>query len=59
MAVEEEAVEEETEDGAEEDTEGVSSEVEPVAIAVAACTVCLKQFKESAHQNGGQKGPKE
>ena len=24
---------------------------------MAASTVCLKQFKESAHQNGGQEGP--
>ena len=59
MTVEEETVEEESDEGAEEDTEGIGGEVEPVAIAVAACTVCLKQFKESAHQNGGQKGPKE
>ena len=57
--MEEETVEEESDEGAEEDTEGIGGEVEPVAIAVAACTVCLKQFKESAHQNGGQEGVEE
>ena len=55
--MEEETVEEESDEGAEEDTEGIGGEVEPVAIAVTACTVCLKQFEESAHQDRGQKGP--
>ena len=59
VTVEEETVEEESDEGAEEDTEGIGSEVEPVAIAVAACTVCLKQFEESAHKNGQQEGVEE
>jgi len=57
--MEEEAVEEEADEGAEEDTEGIGGEVEPVTIAVTTRAVCLKQFQQSAHQNGGQKGPEE
>lgn len=59
MAVEEEAVEEEAEDGAEEDAEGIGGEVEPVAIAVTAGAVGLQEFEESAHEDGQQEGVEE
>ncbi len=59
MAVEEEAVEEEADEGTEEDTEGIGGEVEPVAIAVAAGAVGLQEFEESAHEDGQQEGVEE
>ena len=57
--MEEEAVEEEAEDGAEEDTEGIGGEVEPVAIAVTAGAILLQEFEESAHEDGQQEGVEE
>ena len=59
VAMEEEAVEEEADEGAEEDTEGIGGEVEPVAIAVTAGAVGLQEFEESAHKNGQQEGVEE
>ena len=56
MTVEEETVEEEADEGAEEDTEGIGGEVEPVAIAVTAGAVGLQEFEESAHEDGQQEG---
>jgi len=50
--MEEEEVHEETDEGAEEDAEGIGGEVEPVAIAVAAGAVGLQEFEESAHEDG-------
>ena len=50
--MEEEAVEEESDEGAEEDTEGIGGEVEPVAIAVTAGAILLQEFEESAHEDG-------
>ena len=52
MTVEEETVEEEADEGAEEDTEGIGGEVEPVAIAVTAGAILLQEFEESAHEDG-------
>lgn len=59
MAVEEEAVEEESDEDAEEDTEGIGGEVEPVAIAVTAGAILLQEFEESAHEDGQQEGVEE
>ena len=59
MAVEEEAIKEEADEGAEEDTEGIGGEVEPVAIAVTAGAVGLQEFEESAHEDGQQEGVEE
>lgn len=59
MTVEEETVEEESDEGAEEDTEGIGGEVEPVAIAVTAGAVGLQEFEESAHKDGQQEGVEE
>ena len=59
MAVEKEEVHEESEDGAEEDAEGIGGEVEPVATAVAAGAVGLQEFEESAHEDGQQEGIEE
>ena len=59
MAVEEEEVHEESEDGAEEDAEGIGGEVEPVAIAMTAGAILLQEFEESAHKNGQQEGVEE
>ena len=52
MTVEEEAIKEEADEGAEEDTEGIGGEVEPVAIAVTAGAILLQEFEESAHKDG-------
>ena len=41
VAVEEEAVEEEADEGTEEDTEGIGGEVEPVTIAMTAGAILL------------------
>ena len=57
--MEEEAVEEESDEGAEEDTEGIGGEVEPVAIAVTAGAILLQEFEESAHEDGQQEGVEE
>ena len=57
--MEEEAVEEEADEGAEEDTEGIGGEVEPVAIAMTAGAILLQEFEESAHKNGQQEGVEE
>ena len=57
--MEEEAIKEEADEGAEEDTEGIGSEVEPVAIAVTAGAVGLQEFEESAHEDGQQEGVEE
>lgn len=59
MAVEEEAIKEEADEGAEEDTEGIGGEVEPVAIAVTAGAILLQEFEESAHEDGQQEGVEE
>ena len=59
MTVEEETVEEEADEGAEEDTEGIGGEVEPVAIAVTAGAILLQEFEESAHKDGQQEGVEE
>ena len=59
MTVEEETVEEEADEGAEEDAEGIGSEVEPVAIAVTAGAILLQEFEESAHEDGQQEGVEE
>ena len=59
MTVEEEAIEEETDDGAEEDAEGIGGEVEPVAIAVTAGAILLQEFEEAAHEDGQQEGVEE
>ena len=59
MAVEEEEVHEESEDGAEEDAEGIGSEVEPVAITMAAGAILLQEFEESTHENGQQESVEE
>ena len=50
---------EEADEGAEEDAEGIGSEVEPVAIAVTAGAILLQEFEESAHKNGQQEGVEE
>lgn len=47
---------EETKEDAEEDAEGIGSEVEPVAIAVTAGAILLQEFEESAHEDGQQEG---
>jgi hypothetical protein len=57
--MEEEAVEEESDEGAEEDTEGIGGEVEPVAIAVTAGAILLQKFEEAAHEDGQQEGVEE
>ena len=59
MAVEEEAIKEEADEGAEDDAEGIGGEVEPVAIAVTAGAVGLQEFEESAHKDGQQEGVEE
>ena len=46
----------EADEGAEEDTEGIGGEVEPVAIAVTAGAILLQEFEESAHEDGQQEG---
>ena len=56
MAVEEEEVHKEADEGGKEDTEGIGGEVEPVAIAVTAGAILLQEFEESAHEDGQQEG---
>lgn len=59
MTVEEEEVHKESDEGAEEDAEGIGSEVEPVAITMTAGAVGLQEFEEPAHEDGQQEGVEE